>query len=206
MTIEHVVFDIGGVLIHWDPEIPFRRLILDDAERARFLAEVCSPAWNLEQDRGRSWSDAEAELIALHPDKEDLIRSYRRHWREMVPYAFEDTVAIMRDLIAKGIDVTMLTNWNDETFAEAEMIFDFLAEPRGVTVSGRIGMIKPDAEIFHRHAEDFDLDPACTVFIDDNAHNVAGAIAAGWRAIRHENADQLGRALRDLDLPVGASG
>lgn len=206
MTIRHVVFDIGQVLVHWDPEIPFKRLIADDTERARFLAEVCSPAWNAEQDRGRSWEDAEAELIALHPEHEDLIRAFRKSWLDMVPFAYEGTVAIMRDLIAKDVDVTLLTNWAKDTFLEAEEIFDFLSETRGVTVSGRVKLIKPDPEIFRHHAETFGLDPAATLFIDDNARNVDAAIAAGWQAIRFTNADELGAALREYDLPVGVSG
>lgn len=197
MTIRHVVFDIGRVLVHWDPEIPFRRLIADDAERARFLAEVCSPAWNLEQDRGRPWEEAEAHLIALHPDRADLIRAYRRTWWEMVPYPYEDTVAILRGLIAKGVDVTLLTNWPADTFAEAETVFPFLGETRGVTVSGRIGKIKPDAAIFAHHAETFGLDPAATLFIDDNQANVEAARAAGWQAILFTGAAALDTALRD---------
>lgn len=205
MTIEHIVFDIGRVLVHWDPEIPFRRLIADDAERARFLAEVCSPAWNLEQDRGRSWQDAEAELVALHPEHEDLIRAFRLNWREMVPYAYEDTVALYRDLIAKGFDVTLLTNWAKDTFAEAETVFDFLAEARGVTVSGRLGLIKPDRAIFDHHAQTFGLTPASTLFIDDSAKNVEGAQAAGWQAILFTNAAQLGADLRDRGVMVGVS-
>ena len=93
--IRHVVFDIGNVLLRWDPEIPYRRLIPDDAERARFLAEVCSPAWNLEQDRGRSWREAEDVLIAEHPEHEALIRAFRHHWPEMIPGQIDDSVAAL---------------------------------------------------------------------------------------------------------------
>ncbi|WP_062203079.1 HAD-IA family hydrolase [Aureimonas sp. AU12] len=202
MTIRHVVFDIGRVLIHWDPEIPYRALIPDDAERARFLAEVCSPAWNLEQDRGRAWEDAEAMLVAEHPEKASLIRAFRRGWRQMVPHAYEGTVAIYRDLIAAGIDVTLLTNFAADTFEEAEEMFGFLGEARGVTVSGRIRQVKPDAAIFAHHAGLFDLDPAATFFIDDSAANVAGAIAAGWQAVMFTDATTLRNDLRTRGLPV----
>ena len=88
--IDHVVFDIGRVLIHWDPEAPYRDLIPDEAERTHFLAEICNSAWNLEQDRGRPWAEAEEALIAEHPGKAELIRGYRRHWRTMVPHAYAD--------------------------------------------------------------------------------------------------------------------
>ena len=134
--IDHVVFDIGRVLIHWDPEAPYHALIPDPAERAHFLAEICSPAWNLEQDRGRSWAAAEELLIAEHPAKADLIRAYRRHWHAMVPHAYDGTVAILRALVAQGMDVTLLTNFAADTFREAKGRFDFLGETRGATVSG----------------------------------------------------------------------
>jgi 2-haloacid dehalogenase len=97
--IRHIVFDIGKVLIHYDPELPFRRLIPDDERRSWFLSEVCSSDWNIEQDRGRSWDDAEALLVERHPDEEELIRSFRRHWHEMVSHAYDDSVAVMEALI-----------------------------------------------------------------------------------------------------------
>ncbi|BDA83113.1 hydrolase [Aureimonas sp. SA4125] len=189
--IDHVVFDIGRVLIHWDPEAPYRRLIADAPARARFLAEVCSPAWNLEQDRGRPWAEAEAEAIARHPDMAELIRAYRRHWRDMVPHAHDDTVVILRDLMARGIDVTMLTNFAPDTFREAEAIYPFLGETRGVTVSGEIGLVKPDRRIYAHHAERFGLVPERTLFIDDSPANVDGARAAGWQALHFTGADRL---------------
>ncbi|SJZ71113.1 HAD family hydrolase [Consotaella salsifontis] len=202
--IRHVVFDIGGVLVLWDPEIPFKRLIADDQERRVFLSEICSPLWNAEQDRGRSWEEAEAVLIADYPEKADLIRAYRRYWIEMVPHAFEDTVAVLREVIATGLDVTLLTNWAADTFAEAEKLFPFLGEARGITVSGRIKAIKPSPEIYLHHAETFGLDPAATVFIDDSPKNVEAARKAGWQAIRHENAAQLRIDLRKLGVPIAA--
>jgi 2-haloacid dehalogenase len=198
--IRHIVFDIGRVLIHYDPHIPFRRLIADDARRQWFLETVCNDAWNLEQDRGRDWADAEALLIAEYPDETDNIRAFRKHWHEMVSHAYDDSVAIMRRLIAAGHDVTMLTNFNSDTFAQARTLFPFLAEPRGVTVSGDIGLIKPDRAIYERHAADFALDPAATLFIDDNPANVEGARAAGWQAIRFTGAEQLERELREAGV------
>lgn len=190
-TISHIVFDIGKVLIHYDPELPYRHLIEDDERRAWFLAEVCTSAWNVEQDRGREWHVAEAELIERHPQEADLIRAFRRHWHEMVPHAHDDTVAIMDDLINGGHDVTMLTNFAADTFAEARRRFTFLERPRGVTVSGEVGLIKPDREIYSLHARTFGLSPAETLFIDDSEKNVQGARAAGWNAVRFTDAEAL---------------
>ncbi len=135
--IRHIVFDIGKVLIHYDPNLPFSRLIPDEAERRWFFDNVCTHDWNIEQDRGRTWAEAEALLIEQYPEREEHIRAFRKHWHEMVPYAYEDSVAIMKRLIADGHDVTMLTNFGDDTFAQAQTMYDFLHAPRGVTVSAR---------------------------------------------------------------------
>jgi len=198
--IRHIVFDIGKVLIHYDPDLPFSRLIPDAEKRRWFFANVCTSDWNIEQDRGRKWEDAEALLIAKHPDEADNIRSFRKHWHEMVPHAYDDSVAIMLDLIEKGRDVTMLTNFAADTFAEARKKFPFLNRPRGVTVSGEIGMIKPDRGIYERHAADFGLEPSASLFIDDSQKNVDGAIAAGWQAVLFEGAEKLEANLKRLGI------
>ncbi|MBS3648232.1 HAD family phosphatase [Pseudaminobacter sp. 19-2017] len=189
--IRHIVFDIGKVLIHYDPDLPFSRLIPDEAERRWFFENICTHDWNIEQDRGRSWEDAEAELIALHPTHEENIRNFRRHWHEMVPHAYEDSVAVFEGLIESGHDVTMLTNWAKDTFVEARERFQFLNRPRGVTVSGDVGLIKPQRAIYDLHASSFGLDPRVTLFIDDSRNNVQGAIDAGWQAVLFTGAETL---------------
>jgi 2-haloacid dehalogenase len=200
--IKHIVFDIGKVLIHYDPNLPFSRVIPDETERAWFFANVCTHDWNIEQDRGRTWADAEALLIADHPEREEQIRSFRKFWHEMVPHHYEDSVAIMEGLIAEGRDVTMLTNFASDTFREAQQRFPFLTKPRGVTVSGDIGLIKPDVAIYETHANSFGLEPAATIFIDDSLPNVEGAKAAGWQAVHFTGADQLRRDLASYGIEV----
>ncbi|KAA3519785.1 HAD family phosphatase [Agrobacterium vitis] len=195
--IRHIVFDIGKVLIHYDPNLPFSRIIPDAKERQWFFDNVCTHEWNLEQDRGRTWADAEALLIAEHPDREAHIRAFRQHWREMVPHAYDGTVEIFNALIDEGRDVTMLTNFAADTFVEAREMFPFLNRPRGVTVSGEIGLIKPDVAIYQRHATDFGLDPAHSIFIDDSLPNVVGAKAAGWQAVHFENPEKLKADLKN---------
>ncbi len=152
---------------------------------------MCTHDWNLEQDRGRGWPEAEAELIALHPEREEQIRGFRKHWGEMVPYHYADSVELMERLIDQGEDVTMLTNFAADTFAEARGRFPFLKLPRGVTVSGEVGLVKPDKKIFDLHASTFGLEPAATLFIDDNATNVEAARAAGWQAVQYADAPTL---------------
>jgi 2-haloacid dehalogenase len=198
--IRHIVFDIGKVLIHYDPDLPFSRIIPDADRRKWFFDNVCTADWNIEQDRGRGWEEAEALLIADHPGEADNIRAFRRHWHEMVSHHYEDSVAIMLGLIEDGRDVTMLTNFAADTFAEARVKFPFLNRPRGVTVSGEVGLIKPDRRIYERHAADFGLEPAASLFIDDSQKNVDGAIAAGWQAVLFTGAETLEADLKRLGL------
>jgi 2-haloacid dehalogenase len=198
--IRHIVFDIGRVLIHYDPEIPYTRLIPDPDRRRWFLENVCTSEWNLEQDRGRRWEDGEAVLVAEYPDEAENIRAFRRYWSEMVPHAYEDSVAILEELIDAGHDVTLLTNFAADTFAEARERFPFLQRPRGVTVSGEIGLVKPERAIYDLHAEKFALDPAATIFIDDNPANVAGAREAGWHAIQFVGAEALRKDLKGYGI------
>ncbi|RWB96030.1 HAD family phosphatase [Mesorhizobium sp.] len=200
--IRHIVFDIGRVLIHYDPDIPFSRLIPDAGERKWFFDNVCTSAWNIEQDRGRTWEEAEALLIAEHPDHAENIRNFRRYWHDMVPHAYDDSVAIMVGLIESGRDVTMLTNFAADTFTEARQRFGFLERPRGVTVSGEIGLIKPDQAIYDHHVVSFGLEPAATLFIDDSQKNVDGAKAAGWQAVLFTDARALKADLERLGIAV----
>ena len=189
--IRHIVFDIGKVLIHYDPDLPFSRLIPDPEERRWFFENVCTHDWNVEQDRGRSWEEAEELLLKTHPDHAENIRNFRRCWHEMVPHAYDDSVELMEGLIEAGHDVTLLTNWAADTFSEARGRFPFLERPRGVTVSGEIGMIKPDRGIYDHHVRTFGLNPAASLFIDDSQKNVDGAKAAGWQAVLFRNAKTL---------------
>ncbi|WFU09766.1 HAD family phosphatase [Rhizobium sp. CB3090] len=200
--IRHIVFDIGKVLVHYDPSIPYSRIIPDEAERTWFLANVCTNEWNIEQDRGRTWEEAEALLIAEHPEREEQIRAFRKNWHDMVPHAYDDSVAILEKLIAEGRDVTMLTNFASDTFREAQTRFEFLSKPRGVTVSGDIGLIKPDVAIYDAHVKSFGLDPASTIFIDDSLANVEGAIAAGWNAVHFSGAEKLRSDLAAYGIKV----
>lgn len=196
IKIDHVVFDIGRVLLHWDPEIPFKRLIPNPEERHWFFENICTSEWNIEQDRGRPWHKAEDMLIAQHPDQEDNIRAYRKYWHEMVPYHHTVTADLLRKMVTDGKDVTLLTNFATDTFEMVHKRFDFLGITRGVTVSGEIGLIKPDPAIFAHHQSTFGLDPSVTLFLDDSAANVKAAIKHGWHAIQVINPANVPRQLK----------
>jgi len=200
--IRHIVFDIGNVLLKWDPELPYRRLIADPAERAHFLSDVCSPAWNAEQDRGRGWQEAEEVLIATYPEHAALIRAYRTHWPEMIPGHIEESVAVLEALTDSGHDVTGLTNFAADTFEIVRQRYPFLDRLRGVTVSARIGLLKPDVAIYRHHAETFGLDPGATLFFDDNPANVEGARATGWQAEVFRSPEELRADLGRYGIPL----
>ncbi len=180
--IRHIVLDIGKVLLHYDPHLAFLELIAEEKERTAFLHDVCSQDWNIEQDRGRTWEEAETEAIGRHPDKADLIRAFRARHHMMIPHAYEDTVEVLRALLKRGHDVTLLTNYASDTFRETAERFPFLKETRGVTVSGDVRLIKPDRAIYAHHTETFGLDPEATLFFDDSQANVEAARKAGWHA------------------------
>jgi 2-haloacid dehalogenase len=200
IQIEHIVFDIGKVLINYDTYIPCRTLIPDEVERRHFLSEVCSPQWNIEQDRGRSWADAEDELIAVYPDRAHLIRAFRQHWQLMVGPEIEGTVALLRRLVAEGRDVTLLTNFASDTFRESLDRWTFLNETRGATVSGDVKLIKPDPAIYHHHTKAFGLNPSRTLFVDDSLPNVLAAHSCGWHAVQFVDLPTLDADLRRFSL------
>lgn len=200
--IDHIVFDIGKVLIQYDPHLGLMEAIPSQEQRDWFFANVCTHDWNIEQDRGRSWAEAEQILIEEFPDETSNIRAFRLNWHKMVPAPIDGTVAIMRKLIEEDRDVTMLTNFASDTFKEAQGLFPFLTETRGVTVSGDVGVIKPDTAIYEIHHGAFGLNPSRTLFIDDSAANVEGARKAGWHAVRFIDAEILRGDLAGFGIRV----
>ena len=199
-NIRHIVFDIGKVLIHYDPDLPFSRLIPDAGERKWFFENVCTHDWNVEQDRGRTWKEAEELLIAKFPDHEHNIRGFRKHWHEMVPHPYQHSVDHMERLIAEGRDVTLLTNFADDTFDQACEIFPFLKKPRGVTVSARVRLIKPDPAIYEVLLDRYGLNAGDCIFVDDSEKNVVGARKIGMRAVHFVEPIDLRAELRDLGV------
>lgn len=201
-TLTTVVFDLGAVLVDWNPRYLYRSLIADPDELERFLAEVTTAEWNHEQDRGRTWADAVAELSARHPEHEDLIRAYAERWPEMLGDAFPDTVAILAELRDAGVALYALTNWSAETFPIALERYPFLGWFRGIVVSGEVGAAKPEPAVYLALVERYGVVPANSVFIDDQPRNVLAAGSLGFAGIRFTDAASLRTALADLGLPV----
>jgi 2-haloacid dehalogenase len=200
---EAVVFDLGDVLIDWNPRHLYRKLFPDDeAAMERFLTDVCSSEWNLAQDAGRTLAEGTALLVAEHPDKAALIEAYYGRWDEMVAGSIQGTVEILARLRAAGVRVLALTNWSAETFVRARRRFAFLDWFEGIVVSGAERMVKPDPRIYRLLAERYRLTPGRSVFIDDLPRNVEAATAAGLIGLRFVGAGKLAEDLRGLGLPA----
>jgi 2-haloacid dehalogenase len=178
-----VLFDLGGVLIDWNPRHLYRKLVADDDFVEWFLAEVCSPDWNAAQDAGRSWAEAVAEATARHPRHAELIAAYAARWPEMIAGDVPESVDMVEALAARGVPLYALTNWSHETFHHARARFEWLEHFRDIVVSGEVGMKKPDPRIFRLMLQRIGVEPADVVFIDDVADNVASADALGMRTV-----------------------
>jgi 2-haloacid dehalogenase len=182
-TMPTVVFDVGNVLIRWDPLLVYREMIPDDEKRAWFMQNVCTAAWNLEQDRGRSWEEAVALLVASHPEWESQIRAYDERWHEAVPGVIDDSVAVLAELKRRGEKVYAITNFSREKWAECLIRFPFLQSFDGVVVSAHERVIKPDPAIYHILLQRYGLAAPDCIFIDDSARNIEAARGVGMKAV-----------------------
>ncbi|HKF63406.1 MAG TPA: HAD family phosphatase [Dongiaceae bacterium] len=196
------VFDVGNVLIRWDPRNLYRKLIADEAEREDFLARICSPEWNLEMDRGRPFAEGVAERVALFPQHEALIRAFDERWLETLDGAVEESVAILEELRAAGVKTYAITNFSGEKFALTRNRYPFLGGFEGIIVSAHEQLLKPDLRIYALLCERHGLAPADCVFIDDNLANVEGARAFGMQGHHFKTAAELRADLRQQGLPL----
>lgn len=201
-VVTNVVFDIGNVLIRWDPAALYGRLIPDPQARARFRDEICSDDWNRQIDGGRPLAEAIADLVARHPTWEREIRAWDAHWHEMVPGAIEGTVAILEALRGQGVPTWAITNFSAEKFVEAVDRFPFLGGFRDTVVSAHERLLKPDPAIYRVLLARGGLDPAACLFVDDVAENVEGARAVGMRAVRFVSPARLRDDLRAHGVAV----
>lgn len=195
-----VIFDLGGVLLDWNPRYLYRKLIADEAACEHFLTEVCHPEWNVSQDAGRSFAEAVAEAIGRHPDKADLIRAWLHRFDEMIPHAIQGTVDILERLHARGTPLYALTNFSAETFRPTRKRFAFFERFRGIVVSGDEKMLKPEARIYQLLCERYGVDPKEAVFIDDSQKNAEGAGAVGIHGIHFQGSERLANDLAALGL------
>lgn len=196
-----VVFDLGGVLIDWDPRHLYRKLFAgDEAAMENFLATVCTPDWNRRQDAGRSFAEAAHLLKLEHPERAELIDSYGARFDEMMAGPIAGSVEILGELKDRGTPLYGLSNWSSETYPPAFARFGFLRWFEGIVISGEVKVIKPDPRIFALLIERFAIDPRRAVFIDDVAVNAVAARPFGLHAIHFTDPAALRAELVSLGL------
>lgn len=199
MKIENIIFDLGGVLVDWNPRYLYKDYFKEDSEMEHFLKNICTEEWNLEQDRGRTLSDGTTFLQNKFPEYKSLIQLFYDKWQVMLKSDIPETVALLYQLRRK-YKIYGLTNWSSETISIAYERFDFFKEFNGIVVSGEEKIIKPDKEIFHLLLGRYHLKAEHTIFIDDNINNIKAAEEIGFYAIHFKSASQLEAKLRSIKV------
>jgi 2-haloacid dehalogenase len=196
-----VVFDLGGVLIDWNPRYLYRKLFAgDEAAMEHFLATICTQHWNERMDAGLAFAEACAPLLASHPERAALILAWGQRFAEMMDAPIHGTVAILDELHQAGVPLYALTNWSAETFPHAQRRFDFLDRFRGIVVSGHEKVIKPDPRIYQLLLDRHAIAAGDAVYIDDNPKNAAAATALGLHGIHFTGSEALRRDLLRVGL------
>ncbi len=200
--IDTIIFDLGGVLIDWNPKYVYREVFNGDEKKVDwFLDTICTSDWNVEQDAGRTFKDATEFLINQYPQYEQWIRIYYNRWEDMLGGPIQDSVLLLEKLKkANTHQLYALTNWSDEAFPVALQRYDFLQHFEGILVSGTEKMRKPFPKIYELILDRYNLNAEKSVFIDDNADNVLGAQKVGMKAIQYKNSQQLINELSHLGV------
>lgn len=200
-NIKNIIFDLGGVLIDWNPDYMYQKIIPDVEFRNWFLNTICTLDWNEKQDGGRTIEEATNELITQYPEHKEIILAYYDRWEEMLNGSIPGTVDLFKTLKEnKNLKIFALTNWSAETFPRALEIFDFLHWFDGRIVSGEENTRKPHKEIYELIVTRFSLNKDETIFIDDNLRNILAAEEFGIRSIHFKSPELLKSSLEELNL------
>lgn len=198
-----IVFDLGGVLIDWDPRRLYRKVFATDQEVHQFLEHICTNAWNAEQDAGRSLEEGTRILVSKHPQFRTEIEAYYGRWEEMLGGQFDQSVAVLEALGARGEQQLLaLTNFSAETYPIAQDRYPFLARFEDVLVSGVVGLKKPDPRIYRMLLERHGLSPQEVLFIDDQERNILAAAKLGMSTVHCQDPAAIAGALRRHGLWV----
>jgi len=197
-ALDTIIFDLGGVLIDWNPRYLYRKLIDQEDDIEYFLEFVCTSDWNEQQDAGHPLDQATREKIEEHPEYADLIRAFYGRWPEMLAGPIHGTVDILNELHTQNShQLLALTNWSAETFPIAWERYEFLRNFADILVSGQVKLKKPDPAIYQMLIDRHGLTPNTTLFIDDNARNVHAAQALGLKTILFTSPDALRQEFRE---------
>ena len=203
MKIETIIFDLGGVLVDWNPEYVYLNEFNGDRKKMQwFFDNICTSSWNEEQDGGYLMADATQERINLFPKYKKLIKMFYGRWEEMLKGEIKGTVEILHKLKRKKYKLIALTNWSSETFPVAVKKFKFLKLFDGIVVSGKVKMLKPFPEIYNYTLKKHGLIANKSIFIDDRISNVDGAIKCGIHGIQFVSPKNLIIALKKYGIKI----
>ena len=200
-TIKAIIFDYGNVLIEWNPRYVYQDHFPNDPEgMENFLEEVDFMGWNAHQDRGRTFKEGVADLSAQFPQHAHLIQAYHDNWKDSIGKSFTDTVEIMKELKQKGYPLYGLSNWSAETFPYAREKFDFFELLDDMVISGHVGYVKPEPEIYQLILEKIKRPAQECLFVDDSLPNIQQADKMGFETIHFRSPEQLADRLRELNI------
>jgi len=198
-----IIFDLGGVLIDWNPDYVYRTIFQDEAEMRWFYQNICTSDWNEEQDAGRSLAEATELLVAQFPEHEASIQAYYGRWEEMLKGPIDATVEVLRTLKEKtDYKLYALTNWSAETFPVALQRYDFLHWFDGRVVSGEEKTRKPFKQIYELLLNRYNIDPRSAIYTDDNERNLHPARELGIHTIHFRSPEQFRKEMQELGIPV----
>ncbi len=199
--INAIIFDLGGVLVDWNPKYVYRTIFEKEKEMEWFFENICTFEWNEEQDAGRSLAEATELLVKKYPSHESNIRAYYDRWEEMLGGPIEETVEILAELKKNsGLKLYALTNWSAETFPIALKKYEFLHWFDGRIVSGEEKIRKPFPELYKRLIHKYSIDPSTALYLDDNARNLIPAKELGMETIHFQSPEQFRNELKALNL------
>lgn len=203
-NIDTIIFDLGGVLIDWNPEYVFLKAFNGDKEKTDwFLQNICTPDWNENQDAGYPLAKATNDLVKQFPNYEEYIKLFYGQWEDMLGGEISGTVDILKNLIkSKSYKIVALTNWSSETFPIAQKRFEFLKWFEGIVVSGDEKTRKPFKDIYEITLNRFKITPGRSIFIDDNLRNIEAAHALGINGIHFKSPEQLTKELKTYQIEL----
>lgn len=200
-NIDAVIFDLGGVLIDWDPSYLYRKIFDTESEIEHFLTHICDSDWNEQQDAGRPLREGTEILVGQYPEHEVAIRAFYGRWAEMLGGVMEGSLEVLHQIHRQNKHrLYALTNWSQETFPIALERYDFLQLFEGILVSGEEKLKKPDPRFYRLLRERYQLVLERSIFIDDNLRNVKAARKLGIDAIHFQSSEQLKKTLTQKNI------
>ncbi len=196
--VNNIVFDFGGVLLDWNPRYLYQTYFKEREEMEFFLSNICTDAWNAEQDGGRLFEDGIRELVAAYPDYKEAIGLFWDKWECMLKGELTESVRLLKQLKDFGYGIYGLTNWSAETIGVAYSRYDFFKLFDGIVVSGEEGVIKPNPRIYEILLSRYGLSAESTLFIDDNPANIEAARRLNFKTVLFDNIDSVRSQVSDI--------